>query len=72
MAGGGSVWIRANVVAPARGFHYDSGQCIGCGICNEDEVEALRVVLAGQCDGAGKKDESPSNAARIKRIRKSR
>lgn len=70
-AGGGSVWVRANVVVPPRGFHYDTGQCIGCGICNEDEVEALRVS-AGHCDWAGQIDERPPNAVRTKGIRKSR
>jgi hypothetical protein len=72
IAGNGSYWIRANMIVPPRGFRYDTGQCIGRGICNEDEVEALRVVSAGHCDWAGQKNESPPNAARTKRIRKSR
>jgi hypothetical protein len=38
------------------------GEGIGCGICNEDEVEALRVS-AGHCYRAGQIDESPINAS---------
>src|ERR1700722_9212942 len=66
-----SVWIRAKVGVPSDGFHYDTGQCIGCGICNEDEVEALRVSARDR-DRAGQIYESPTDAARTKRIRKSR
>jgi hypothetical protein len=64
---GGSLWVRANVVAPLHGFHYNTGQCIGCGICNEDEVEGLRVST-GHCNWAGQIDENPPNPARAKRI----
>ena len=55
IAGRGSHWISANEVIPPHGFNYDTGQCIGRGICNEDEVEALRVVSAGNCDWQVKK-----------------
>jgi hypothetical protein len=64
-------WIRANVNIPPHGFHDGTCQCIGCGICDEDEVEALRVP-AGHRDRAGQIDESPRNPTAAKRIRKGR
>jgi hypothetical protein len=69
--GSGSVWIRANVEVPPRGFHDYACQCIRGRIHKKDEIESLRVVLAVNRNRTGQKDENPPDAVRTERIRES-
>jgi hypothetical protein len=54
---------------PPHSFYNYSGKCVRDRIHNKDEVEALRV-LAGNRNWASQVDESPTDTARAKRIRK--
>ena len=65
----GSVYKHSRFQIAPGSFNDYSGQCVGGRIRQKDEVEALRV-LAGNRNRASQVDESPTDTARAKGIRK--